>query len=285
MLNSFKNCFFFGINNNLSIFSYKIPSLRNLQNSFPLRNSKFIPVTKFILTTKFTTFYFEIKHHQNQLSKRKNRFNLLGLPTEILLLIFKEFREKNGVGELVMLRKTCRRFNNIINVVIRDELEFNKYIWNFKFKFTYKNLTWLFIGERDLINEKNNHDGNIFVNIFKGRYLSNVSNLNLNALPSVKPKFTWRCLSNVSNSNLNAYPPYLPGCFGVWTSKIGSIHQLRTNLKVSKPNYSFEGQLGNIRNIRFFLANQSSYLKKKEGPNSINLVEYLLKYPDQMNAL
>ncbi|PKY39165.1 hypothetical protein RhiirA4_452316 [Rhizophagus irregularis] len=211
-----------------------------LQNSFPLRNSKFIPVTKFILTTKFTTFYFEIKHHQKQLSKRKNRFNPLGLPTEILLLIFKEFREKNGVGELVMLRKTCRRFNNIINVVIRDELEFNKYIWNFKFKFTYKSnngityeitkglrghininnllnqnfveieideekfynikvlkvnsnriknifiinqdniknnlyyesflhkdLTWLFFGERDLINEKNNHDGNIFVNIFK----------------------------------------------------------------------------------------------------------------------
>ncbi|CAB4495580.1 hypothetical protein RhiirA1_461985 [Rhizophagus irregularis] len=199
-----------------------------------------IKIIYFFIHHFLKAFYFEIKHHQNQLSKRKNRFNLLGLPTEILLLIFKEFREKNGVGELVMLRKTCRRFNNIINVVIRDELEFNKYIWNFKFKFTYKSnngityeitkglrghininnllnqnfveieideekfynikvlkvnsnriknifiinqdniknnlyyesflhkdLTWLFIGERDLINEKNNHDGNIFVNIFK----------------------------------------------------------------------------------------------------------------------
>ncbi|POG67253.1 hypothetical protein GLOIN_2v1843688 [Rhizophagus irregularis DAOM 181602=DAOM 197198] len=169
----------------------------------------------------------------------------------------------NSVGELVMLRKTCRRFNNIINVVIRDELEFNKYIWNFKFKFTYKSnngITYeITKGLRGHININNLLNQNFVeieideekfynIKVLKGRYLSNVSNLNLNALPSVKPKFTWR---------------YLPGCFGVWTSKIGSIHQLRTNLKVSKPNYSFEGQLGNIRNIRFFLANQSSYLKKK----------------------
>ncbi|GES78440.1 hypothetical protein GLOIN_2v1879812 [Rhizophagus clarus] len=62
------------------------------------------------------------------------------LPNELLLDIFTSLYHEISFPELVQLRRTCKRWNNLIPIVISDELlQYCEDGWLFMFKTTHEN--------------------------------------------------------------------------------------------------------------------------------------------------